>query len=50
MKIKVIETKYDKNVELNLQSTEENKKKFLNSIKIDENKVIDNGNIYFEDE
>ena len=44
--IRIIDTKYDKDVELKLESTKENKEKFLNQVKNIKNCIINEDNIY----
>ena len=46
LNIKVINTKYDKYIELQLESTGENKDKLLNNIKIEQNCIISDNNVY----
>ena len=50
LNINLIDTKYDKYIELKLESTKENKEKLLNNIKIEQNCIITDENIYIEDE
>lgn len=49
LNINVIDTKYDKYIELTLESTKENKEKLLNNIKIEQNIIITDEKIYIED-
>lgn len=50
LNINLIDTKYDKYIELKLESTKENKEKLLNNIKIEQNCIINDDNIYIEEE
>ena len=50
LNINVIDIKYDKYIELTLESTKENKEKLLNNIKIEQNCIITDEKIYIEDE
>ena len=46
LNISIIETKYNKDVELKFESTKENKEKFLNQVKNIKNCIINEDNIY----
>ena len=50
LNINILKSKYEDLVELTLQSSEENKEKLLNNIKIAENCVLLKENIYIEEE
>ncbi len=50
LNINIINTKYDKFIELQLESTKENQEKLLNTIEIEQNCEIINENIYIESE
>ncbi len=49
LNINIIDTKYDKYIELKLESTKESEEKLLNNVKIEQNCIITDENIYIED-